>query len=385
MGRATSQIDIAIVGAGMLGCAAAARLAEEGASVVVFDERGVGSGASGRNSGAIEHPYDAAQRSVYEASLRLLRKLGVSLPESPVGVLLLERDEAVVAAIAEEMGDQYPELDPRVLDPDELLALEPAIAPGHRACRVETGFPVPPRLTTELFAQKAQQHGAKFVIGAPAALLWDGRTCLGVRVGGEDVLAAHVIVAAGSVTSRVVDPEGRWVPVFPSWGVNLEMSMTSTPRHVLLEAAVARAQTGEAPALEHAFSLVSAGDRTALGSTFLLYEPEPEAWEARMIERACSFVPALRTASITGRTACARPRSIDGRPLLGRVEGADNLLVATGNGGRGISTGAACGRLVADSVLRGSDELIPPPLRADRFPFHAGHAPLALKRGGGRR
>lgn len=371
MGRETSQIDVAIVGAGILGCAAAAHLAEQEALVAVFDEHEVGSGASGRNSGAIEHPYDVVQRGIYEVSLQLLRKLGVSLPALPAGVLLLERDEAVVEEIAEEMGDQHPELDPLVLDPDELLALEPAIAPGYFACRLETGFPVPPRLTTELYAQEAQQHGAKFVIGAPADLLWDGRRCVGVHVRGEDVLASQVIVTAGFMTSRVVDPEGIWVPVFPSWGINLEMSLTSAPRHVLLEAGVARAQTGEASALEHAFSLITAGDRTALGSTFLLDEPVPEVWEVRMIERASSFVPALRKASITGRLACARPRSIDGRPLLGRVDGAQNLLVATGNGGRGISTGAACGRLVADSILRGSDELIPPPLRASRFPLHA--------------
>jgi len=376
MGRETTQLDIAIVGAGILGCAAAAYLAEADATVAVFDEHGVGSGASGRNSGAIEHPYDAVQQDIYEVSLQLLRKLGVSLPEAPVGVLLLERDEAVVAELAVQMGHQHPELNPRVLDPDELLALEPDIAPGYRACRLETGFPIPPRLTTELYAQEAQRHGAKFVIGAPAALLWDGRKCLGVRVGGEDVLANEIIVAAGSMTSRVVDPEGKWVPVFPSWGINLEVSMAPTPRHVLLEAGVARAQTGEASALEQAFSLITAKGRTALGSTFLHCEPEPEAWEARMIERACNFVPALRKASITGRLACARPRSIDGRPLLGRVDGADRLLVATGNGGRGISTGAACGKLVADSILRGSDELIPPPLRASRFPIYASPRPL---------
>ena len=58
------------------------------------------------------------------------------------------------------------------------------------------------------------------------------------------------------------------------------------------------------------------------------------------------------------RLACARPRSVDGRPLLGHVAGARHLLVATGNGGRGISTGAACAQLVAQALMSGSDEPI---------------------------
>jgi gamma-glutamylputrescine oxidase len=43
--------DVAIIGAGITGCACAARLAREGKDVRVYDERGIGEGASGRNGG----------------------------------------------------------------------------------------------------------------------------------------------------------------------------------------------------------------------------------------------------------------------------------------------------------------------------------------------
>ena len=49
--------------------------------------------------------------------------------------------------------------------------------------------------------------------------------------------------------------------------------------------------------------------------------------------------------------ACARPLSADGRPLLGRAPGRDDLYVAAGHGPWGISLGPASARLVADLVL----------------------------------
>src|SRR5712692_10345324 len=49
--RHEGTVDVAIVGAGVTGCAAALRLAEAGLHVRVHDERAVAEGASGRNGG----------------------------------------------------------------------------------------------------------------------------------------------------------------------------------------------------------------------------------------------------------------------------------------------------------------------------------------------
>src|SRR6266571_5154742 len=49
--RHEGTVDVAIVGAGVTGCAAALRLADAGLRVRVHDERGVAEGASGRNGG----------------------------------------------------------------------------------------------------------------------------------------------------------------------------------------------------------------------------------------------------------------------------------------------------------------------------------------------
>ncbi len=64
---------------------------------------------------------------------------------------------------------------------------------------------------------------------------------------------------------------------------------------------------------------------------------------------------------------CARPRSFDNRPILGRIPGQDRLWIAAGHGGRGMSTGAASARLIADAIRDGTDAAIPAALNASRL------------------
>src|ERR1700753_3453142 len=87
--------DVVIIGAGVLGCATAYSLAREGVSVAVLDPVGVGAGASGRNNGIIEHPYDDATVELFDETVVLLREaLGGAMPAGPVGTLLVSENES---------------------------------------------------------------------------------------------------------------------------------------------------------------------------------------------------------------------------------------------------------------------------------------------------
>jgi glycine/D-amino acid oxidase-like deaminating enzyme len=111
---------------------------------------------------------------------------------------------------------------------------------------------------------------------------------------------------------------------------------------------------------------VTAAGATVVGSTFLDEEPDPAAWQERLLERGAAFVPALLDAPIRGVRACARPLAGDGRPLVGAVPGIDRLFVCAGHGPWGISTGPGSARIVADLILDGS-AAIPDELDAARF------------------
>jgi glycine/D-amino acid oxidase-like deaminating enzyme len=366
------RVDVAILGAGIVGASAAAHLAASDVKVMLVEETGVAGGASGRDVAYVGHPYDELQGPVFEESVVLMRDVGLRMTPLPIGVLLLARDRNVAKSVVDEMLTRQADLRPRLVEPDELISMEPGIATDYSACHLDTGFPVCARVATELFIKRATDRGMALHIGSRAALLWEGSACVGLSWDGGRVLSDLVIVAAGAATSGVVDPKGAWAAVRPIWGVDVELRLDSPPARVLVEARLAQAQAGTASRVEHGFSLVTAGERSALGSTFLRSKPTPDEWSARLIAHGARFVPALRSAAVVRSIACARPHSVDNRPLLGHIIGADNRLVATGNGGRGVSTGAACGRLVAEAVLSGSEECIPSGMRASRFPLDRG-------------
>jgi glycine/D-amino acid oxidase-like deaminating enzyme len=152
----------------------------------------------------------------------------------------------------------------------------------------------------------------------------------------------------------------------------VDVRLAVPPRHVLEELDVEAAieprsadRTVEAGGL--GFSLVPAAGSSSLGSTFLSTPPDPGTVLPALLERGSRFVPAVATTPAGAVRVCARPVSIDGRPLVGEVPWQAGLFLATGHGPWGISTGPASGRLVADLVLGRVGEP-PPPLDPGRFP-----------------
>ena len=63
-GPSSPAADVAVVG-GIVGTAAAACLARAGARVVLVEREGLASGASGANSGVVQHPFDPLLAALY--------------------------------------------------------------------------------------------------------------------------------------------------------------------------------------------------------------------------------------------------------------------------------------------------------------------------------
>lgn len=369
MAEGQQTAAVIVVGGGLLGCATAFHLAEGGARVTIVERDVLASGASGRNSGLVEHPFDVEQCELYADSLTLMRSAGVPLGQEPAGVILLATGRAGLDGGLALAGG-FPELDATVVEPDALSRIEPAVAPGLWGCSLSTGFPVAPDAATRIYAGLAAGLGVRVIEGASAELVVRDGRCAGVRAGGELLEADAVVVAAGAWSATVIDPTGSWRPLAPMWGVSVEaVGLAHVPAMSLIESTVAVSQAGS-PA-EHSaapFTLITAGGKSLVGSTFLPQLPSAQEWVPRLRRRAQRFVPSIERTSAGRSWVCPRPWSVDGRPLLSAVGDRTGLFIAAGHGGRGISTGAASAALVAQAVIAGSDEAIRPALRASRFP-----------------
>ena len=353
--------DVAIVGGGIVGCALAAFLAEDGARVRLYERDELAAGASGRNSGLLQHPMDEALAGVFATSSALYQELGhgFELPAEPVGVLVVSEDAAALEPTRADLAARFPELGAEALDPATLHAAEPMLAEGLAAFRLDTGLPVPPAAATHAFAARARAAGAELLEGTAATpVLADGRAT-GVRTAARTERAGAVVVAAGPWTSALITNR----PISALWGVNVELRLAQPPRHAVEEGGIQDLQHADG-GLGTLFSLITRDGVSALGSTFLAEQPEPSEVAPVLVERGARFVPAVRAGHVVSVRACARPMSADGRPLLGPIS--EDLFVAAGHGPWGISLGPGSARLVADAVL-GRPAEIAPELAAGRF------------------
>ena len=130
----TSIADVVIVGGGIVGVAAAAFLAEAGASVTLIERDGLASAASGANSGVIQHPFDPVLAGLYRETLEHDRRLaqadvGFALAREPAGLLYLSRDERAVRETDAALAAAFPDLERDVVTGTELERLDPAVAP----------------------------------------------------------------------------------------------------------------------------------------------------------------------------------------------------------------------------------------------------------------
>jgi len=339
---------------------------------VLVEGSAIGAGASGRNLGAIQHPFDPILTPLYRESLTRYRALAegshgaFSVGAAPAGLLLLNPDPAAAARQVQRFRKLDASLAPELLDAEEVVALEPSLAPGPSGIRLATGFPIPPASATEAWADLAELRGAELLIGVPGRpVVKDGRATGVALEDGSTILADAVLVAAGPWTPRLADPAGGWRPIVPTYGVTIQLRLDgAAPRHIVEEDAVDSINRTE-PASKATpdsdppslFSIASAGGISTLGSTFLAVEPDPAAVEPLLLRRAAAFLPAVADAEVVGRRMCARPQSVDGRPFIGPMEGVGGLFACAGHGPWGVSTGPASAAIAARAVLDGT----PPP------------------------
>jgi glycerol-3-phosphate dehydrogenase len=213
---ASAPYDVAIVGAGVVGCALAYLLSQHRLRIVVIDRNyDVGEGTSKGNSAIIHTGFDAEPGSLES---RLVAQASRQWPGLAARLKIpFKQVAALLSAFGEEQALQLPELrdkafangvdDVEILSSFDARRLEPHLSPDVAgALLIPRESIVDPFTTTIAFADVARTNGADFLFGCRVhAVNMRDRTKLIVTDNGLSIPAAIVVNACGLGSRPLVD------------------------------------------------------------------------------------------------------------------------------------------------------------------------------------
>jgi glycine/D-amino acid oxidase-like deaminating enzyme len=412
--------DVVIVGAGIVGCAAAYYLARRGVRAVVLERGGVPGEQSRKNWGFVrQQGRDPAEVPLMVESNRIWRGLERELEAD---VEWVQGGNLALAADAERLGRFEAWLDvarqfgvdTRLLRPADLHSVVPGLAgPWTGGLYTPADGHAEPGKATDAFRRAAVRHGATVHTdcGAEAVLVRDGAVA-GVRTELGEVRTTRVVCAAGAWSSRLLRTLGlalpqRWVrgtvarttavaPVTAAgvWGPGVAFRQRrdgtfniaaggALDHDLTLESArqvrfflpgywknraLFRFHVGR-PLLR---SLAGLRPGSAARRQPLLHDrgvdPVPNRAKVRRsfleLRRVLPGLPPLAISAAWAGVIDATPDLV---PVIGEVGRPRGLVVATGFSGHGFGMGPIAGRLVAELVVDGKPSLDITPFRFSRF------------------
>ncbi len=356
---------IVICGAGAIGASVAYFLTRRGARPLVVDRARPAAAASGRAAGFLAEDWNAGTPldALSRASFALHREIAAELGAERIGYRPM--DALMTAAGDEGDLERYRRLpNPDWLD-GNVVAHEVIGGPGTTA-------QVDPRRFTTAVLEAAVERGAELVTGVVDGLSFEGDDGAlgGVSIDGGLHPAGVVVLALGPWTSQAQ----RWVALPQVFG-------TRSASVVLGAELPAQAVFSEFIARDRGRMTVEMYPRSG-GAVYVSGHPEHgalpddpdeiapgDAAIAELHRVAGVHSSVLRDAEVLARSACYRPLTVDGVPLIGPVPGAPGAFLATGHASWGILNAPATGRMVSEMILDGrSTSLDATPLAVSRLP-----------------
>jgi len=380
-------VDVAVIGAGVIGLSIAWRLALRGLSVVVFERATVGAGASlaatGMLAAAAEHEpgchdllalalESQRQWPQFRAALEAQSGRDIDFREDGTLVVALGRDEVERLRFRHDLHRRCG-LPTRWLGGPEVRALEPALRPSVAAgLYCADDHQVDPRLVmAALRAAFAAAGGRVFEHCAVTGVDLEGGRVAGLITARESCRAPTVVLTAGAWTGNVL-AAGLTVPVRPLKGQAL--AVCTTPDTGTLAHIVWTEQIHMAP---------KSDGRIIVGATV-----EERGFDGAitagglyaLLEGARRAFPAIEEMAIEAVWTGFRPSSIDDAPILGATS-VPGLVLATGHHRNGYllapATALAMEALIADGAL----PAVARPFGLDRFDGTAARRQAAYENG----
>jgi glycine oxidase len=357
--------DVVIVGGGVIGCAVALRLAREGLQAAIIERGRVGCEASRAAAGMLSPQAEASEpgpfldlclrsRAMYRDFAELLKEAsGIDIEYRDEGTLCVAMADEDPQQIARWASWQKAAALPlEELSADDLRALEPGLSErAARAVFIPGDHQVENRRLMDALDTGVRHAGVEVIEGAEVArLIIERDRAVGVVCNDQAIYAGMVVVAAGSWSTRLLQPAGLRVQVTPARGQMIALrGAAARLRHVLHSS--------------RAYVVPRNDGRVVVGAT-VEYVGFNKAVTAAgvysLLDAAIEIVPRLKDCEIIEAWAGFRPDTLDHLPVIGPCEIA-NLWLATGHFRNGILLAPITAELLARSITQPNvpDELRP--------------------------
>lgn len=418
--RSARGTGIAVIGAGIVGCAVALALSADGHDVTVFDPAAPGSGTSFGNAGAI-----VTGSVTPNATPDLLRSIPHLLmdPDGPAVLRLahlpralpwlwrfvragrmaeVERISRALAPLVTRALDAYRPLlklsgsedliscsgwlkiyaserefaatglerrlqaqagiRAEVLDRNDLLQLEPALSPEicHRGLfQRQSGFVADPRGLAEAFLKSAQARGARHLRARVTHVQFEDDGRIAVIADGLSQSYDKIVVAAGAWSARVAKAVGDRVLLDAERGY-----------HMVFEPGCEQLLSRPVyfTGLGMVLSPMADGLRVLNGTELAGLDAPPDFRRIRKLKEVAHMaLPALAGREASGEWMGYRPSTPDSLPVIGPSPRNPNVLYAFGHGHLGLTMAARTAEMLRDMIRQGHPDEDHAPYLIGRF------------------
>ncbi|MGH9901594.1 MAG: FAD-dependent oxidoreductase, partial [Pyrinomonadaceae bacterium] len=363
-----ARADVCVVGAGIAGMTTAYLLAREGKSVVVIDD---GPLAGGETSRTTAHLVNALDDRYYELE-RLHGERGARLAAAS-HTAAVDRIEQIVSE--EKIDCDFERLDGYLFAPpgESTEELDRELKAAHRAGLAEVervgrapldGFDTGPALR---FPRQAQFHILKYMAGLAEAFeraggrlytnthadkIEGGSPARVETAGGATVTAGAVVVATNTPVNDLVAIHTKQA-AYRTYVIGARVSRGSVPTILLWDTPdpyhYVRLQKMEDAGGGHDLLIVGGEDhKTGQAEDFDERYARLEAW-------ARERFPSIESVEFRWSGQVMEP--MDGLGFIGRNPlDKDNVFIATGDSGNGMTHGTIAGLLITDPIMGRDNE-----------------------------
>jgi len=370
----TDSRDVVIVGGGIVACLSGYLLGRRGYKVTILEADSLGSHASGFAFGGLDPLTGIGlPEPLLDFSLWCFvrhRSLARELHEATgidVGFELRDRltlafnnEEAKVLKDQIEWMKDVGGFTVEWVSNAEARRLEPQVSGDIKGALYQRspGALEPYRFILAAM-RAAERYGVEMLQRRAIGLISDGDRVTGVTLESGTIDAGIVVLAMGPWTGLASEWCGVDIPVTPLKGqilrlrtlhdplkmaVNYAHSYVATKSDGLIWAGTTEEETGFDDSLNSAA-------RDSIMADFL------------------KMIPGMTDAELLQQTACLRPLSADGLPIVDKVTGWENLYVSTGAGRKGILWSTGMAHALFEMIDEGAVDVIGAEhLKLDRFP-----------------